>query len=164
MLVLFDDEVHWVIDRHVLVKPSSTLDSGSGSKKRKLNSIKGVNRRKSPLLEEVYILVNCKDENSIKEEIAVNASDCTDLRVYISVEDSLSTFIEHNLSSNTSSDRIKWTVSYRSPKNKDYKEYRIYSIQAILKDSLVVEIQGGEIRRFKFEHLVEHCGDGIIYD
>jgi hypothetical protein len=154
MLVLFDDEVHWVVNTHILVKPSST--SGSGSKK-----------RKSSDLEEIYILVNCKDENSIKEEIAVNASDCTDLRVYISVEDSLSTFIEHNLSSNTSSDRIKWTVSYRSPKNKenkDYKEYRIYSIQAILKDSLVVEIQGGEIRRFKFDHLVENCGDGLIYD
>ena len=149
MLVLFNTEVHYVIDMHYLVEP---LITSSGKK-----------RKRSSSVDKIYILVNCKDEESIKEQFAVNADHCTELNVSINIEDSLATFIEHNLSTNTSSDIIRWTVSYRVSDKKEYKEYKIRSIHSILKDSIVIETREGEIRRFKFDKLVERCGEGITY-
>jgi hypothetical protein len=157
MLVLFDDKVHWVVNQFTIEEPLS----------------KNKSRKRKNVSDEIYIAVNCKDESSLRKEIAIRSSDCTKLNVSIHVEDSLTTFIEHNLYSNTSSDKIYWKVSYlltnskyKKTENNDsntYKEYHIDSIQSILKDSIIVDI-GGEIRRFKFENLVEGCGDGISYD
>lgn len=151
MIVLFNDEVHWVMDSYTLVQPKEELTK---SKKRKQASEN----------EEIYLIVNCSDSYSMRRQFAVNSIHCTKIETKMDsdVEDCIHTILEKKiLFSNTRSNDINWKCSYKTnPK----KSYYIHTIDKIMKDGMIVNEDIGETRHFKFEKLYNACGDGFQYD
>ncbi len=151
MLVLFNDEVHWVVNSYTLQSPKNT------------SSVQTRKRKSCDNEEEIYIIVNCSNNYYIRREFAVKAMHCTKINVDIEsgVYDSLSTMIEHNLLSSTNTSSVDWKVSYETG-SKD--SYIVKNVEKVFEDGILVKIRGNEYRHFKFNKLHEACGDGLEYD
>ena len=153
MLVLFNDEVHWVMDSYTLVQPKEN-NSSTKTKKRKQASED----------EEIYLIVNCSDSYSMRKQFAVKSIHCTKIETKMDsdVEEYIQILLENNLlSSNPRSSEINWKCSYQTNPN---KSYYIYTIDKIMKDGMIVNESRGETRHFKFEKLYNACGDGLQYE
>jgi hypothetical protein len=151
MLVLFNDEVHWVMDSYTLVQPKQEL---SKSKKRKQPTED----------EEIYLIVNCSDSYSMRRQFAVKSIHCTKIETKMDsdVAECIQTLLENNaLFSNPRSCEINWKCSYQTNSK---KSYYIYTIDKIMEDGMIVNEGRGETRHFKFEKLYNACGDGLQYD
>jgi hypothetical protein len=156
MLVLFNNEVHWVMDSYTLVQPkeenSSTTNKGKGKK------------RKQPLeIEEIYLIVNCDDSYSMRRQFAVNSIHCTKIETNMDsdVANCIQTLLENNMSSNSRSLDIYWKCSYQTNSK---NSYYIYTIDKIMEDGMIINEFRGDTRHFKFEKLYNACGDGLKYD
>ncbi len=149
MLVKFDDKLYYLTNSYVLTNPTQT------GKKRTRQQAAASCKRESTT--EIYSLLDCKN---IREEIHVDAKHCTKVKTNESYDfkEYLDKFIENERSS-----RKHISLKFSYVKNPQ-KEYYLSSIDSILEDSLVVELDDGSIKRFKFEHLYIGCGDGFQYD
>ncbi len=152
MLVKFNNQLHFVLNSYNVVQPKVTTETKK-TKKRK---------QPEPEMNEVYFVINCTNNYTMRRDFVVNAKDCVkvDAKIPSNFNRALCAFLERKLLGNGSD---KYRMCLRI--NYNDKEYDIHVISEIKEDGLIVELSDGEIRHFKFNKIeMDSIFGGVILD